>query len=339
MFDDPPTNAPVAPSPNSPAWSQLARSVTAAAPEVPSELSTEQYVWLVWAQVQRNCAQLDTGQIAALDKALSRVRIDQRWVDRYVEIAARDVAGLPLTGGWRTQWLARQRRQRAESSLPVERVALMELLEGFSWNPVEARWNAAFDRITAFTDQHGRIPTRSDDLGMANWLAGQRFALRAHRLPTDRARSLARLPGWMESLSSTRARQPWEQRCAQLRLFLTTHQRYPRVTARDAEECVLARWVTTQREQARRDGLSAYRTAALSALPDWRWTARDTVWDHHYRQLCVETLRGVPIGTDHALYTWVVAQRRRHRDGRLSAEQTRLLQSMNLLGSRVSPAA
>lgn len=296
--------------------------------------------WLVWARVQFDRGELAGVQRQLLESLPEPVRAvwSRPWVRRYLELATRDADGKPLSGGWRTQWLSRQRRDHAEGALPPGRQWLLSRLDGFSWDPGQARWQTSFDEVAEFVVENGRLPTRGDDRRLSNWLAAQRFALRSDRLRFDRAQALSRLPGWSLGLASTRSRQPWERRCEQLRGFIETFRRYPFSDAEDPAEAELARWVTAQREQLRRDGLSSYRIAALSSLPDWRWAARDAAWDARFEELRAGANHGT-IGTDHPLYSWIVAQRRRHRDGRLAADQVRRLQSLNLLGARVSHAA
>lgn len=320
-------------------WVQRVAELCAGGTDLP--LDDDTYVWLVWAHVQRRAGHLSPAQREALAKLGAPLRelAEGPWERRFRQIALRDIAGLTLTGQWRTQWLTRQRRAHAAGELEPGRVQLMNRLRGFDWSPGDMQWLTTFAKVKHFADTHGRMPSRSDDVRMSNWLATQRFALRSDRLRYDRAQALSTLPGWTGAMSSTRARQSWERRCEQLRLFVERTRRYPRTDSGDPAEVALARWVTAQREQVRRDGLAPYRIAALSSLPGWRWAARDAAWDERYAQLRTELARGVPIGPDHSLYTWVVAQRRRHRDGRLRPEQARALHELHLLGPRLAPAA
>lgn len=304
-------------------------------------LDTETYVWLVWAHAQRRAGHLNVDQQQMLGKLESPLRnvAEGPWEQRFRQIALRDMSGLTLAGQWRTQWLTRQRRARAQGTLDHGKVTLLDRLRGFDWAPGDAQWEETFAKVASFADEHGRIPNRADDVRMSNWLATQRLALRSDRLRYDRVQALTGLPGWSAAMSSTRSRQPWERQCEQLRVFLERVGRYPSTESADPAEVSLARWVTAQRDQVRRDGLAPYRIQALSALPGWRWSARDAAWDERYAQLRAEMSRSGSIGPNHPLYTWVVAQRRRHRDGRLRLEQISALRELNLLGERLTSAA
>lgn len=301
---------------------------------------TEMYAWLVWEWCRSERGLLTPSQRTALDELpepVHRLRKD-RWVCKFLELAAREHVGLSLAGDRRTPWLTYQRRLQTSRMLPASRAALLERLDSFDWKPGDHQWWSTFEEVSRFAAQHRRLPTRRDDARLSNWVAVQRFLLRSDRLRYDRAKALARLPGWMQALAQTRSRSPWERRCEQLRVFIQTHGRYPLLDSSDPAEVALARWVLTQREQYRRDGLSAYRTKLLCALPFWRWGAREQAWDTRFRVLANDVRRG-RFGPGHPDYTWVVAQRRQYRIGRLTAEQANLLRSINLLGSRLSVAA
>ena len=319
------------------AWLRRCRAVSRldAAPEP----DTGDYVWLLRALAEEAGGAMSPARAAAFHRISPRIRAIAAlpWERRYIEIAVRDARGLPLGGQWRTQWLSRQRRARRV--LARGRVQLLDQLTGFVWDPADAQWNATYAAVKKYADDHGRIPTRADDLRLSNWLACQRFALRRERLRADRAAALAALPGWRESLCSTRSRQPWERRCDQVRGFIARHGRYPDAGGSSPAERALAQWVTAQREQLRRDGLAPYRREALSTLPGWRWNAREQAWDRRFAQLCAAAGDRAGVAPGHPLYTWVVAQRRRHRNGRLSPEQTRKLRAFGLLRSRLPAAA
>ncbi|CPU40179.1 putative helicase [Mycobacteroides abscessus] len=301
---------------------------------------TEMYTWLVWQWCRYGRGLLTPDQRTALDalpESVRKLRQDP-WVCRFIDLADREYAGLPLAGGRRTPWLTYQRRLQTSRILPASRAALLERLDSFHWKPGDHQWWSTFEEVSRFAAQHGRLPTRRDNEQLANWVAVQRFLLRSDRLRYDRAKALAALPGWAQALAQTRSRSPWERRCEQLRVFIQTRRRYPLLDSADAAEAALARWVLTQREQYRRDGLSAYRIKMLSALPFWRWGAREQAWDARFRRLARDVRRS-RFGPGHPDYTWVIAQRRQYRIGRLTTEQANQLRSLNLLGSRLSLAA
>lgn len=303
---------------------------------------SDDYTWLVWAFALDCAGRLTPEQSAALAALPDPTRrlVDDPWVRRYLECSARSFTGRPLSGGPCARWLSTQRRLRTRGELPAGRVALLERLDGFSWNsPDDERWWATFAQVHSFATEHGRMPTHGDDPPLARWLAGQRRRLRMGRLDSDRSEALFGLPGWAESLRVRRTREHWESRLAELRQFLADgHGCYPDPKSADPVEADLGRWVDWQRQCHSRSDLSASRAATLEALPKWRWLARDAEFDWRICEVRHE-LAEAPVTEDHRLYNWVLIQRRRHREGRLTAEQVADLEALGLLGREVYRSA
>lgn len=318
------TACPTKPAPAS----QTSGALSVVAPDP----STASYARLVWLWHRHTVGHLSDDQRDELDAASDVVRALRKdsWVQRFLECAARDAAGSSLGGGRRSEWLSRQRRAAVAGSLPAGRAELLHRLRGFTWTPGDDRWISTFRRVREYADQSGRIPARGDDEVLAGWLAAQRFALRSGRLSIYRAGALESLPGWAESLSGQRLRSTWDQDLAALRAFVDDRGRYPHSDTPDRGEAALASWVYSQRELYRRGDMSGDRVQTLAQIPGWRWAAREADFDARANELDRE-LAGGPITRDHRLYSWVVSQRRRHRDGRLSAEQADTLRALNLL--------
>ena len=132
-----------------------------------------------------------------------------------------------------------------------------------------------------------------------------------------------------------RTRENWEARLDELRRFLADGDGcYPDPKAADPAEADLGKWLDWQRQCRSRSDLSAARAATLESLPKWRWLARDVEFDWRICELRHE-LAGAPIPADHRLYNWVLIQRRRHREGRLTAENVSDLETLGLLGRAV----
>lgn len=308
-------------------------SPDAAALSEPPPPDSNSYVELVWSfalNASGRLAEQPSRRLASLPAPVLALAEDA-WVRRYLECAARSLAGRAPGGGSRTAWLSAQRRSRADDALPAGRAELLERLDGFTWTPDADRWRTAYNRVADFASTRGRIPARGDDRRLATWLANQRLILRMGRMDERRAAALAELPGWTQSLRTVRTRQVWESYLSRLKDFLTEGDGcYPDPHSNDADEAELGWWVNRQRDCHRRRDLSAQRVAALEALPKWRWSERDAVFDWRICELRRE-LDGAPLTSSHRLYDWVLSQRRRHRDGRLSDEQVADLTGLGLL--------
>lgn len=322
----------LAPAPTEP------RRVHRAGTPCPS-LDSDEYASLVWALAQSRTGRVDAAGMRRLNafpgayQSLSR----DRWVQRYLECAERSFAGRPLAGGELGSWIKRQRYAFAAGELPAGRVALLERLEGFTWTPDADRWSATFDRVAEFARRNGRIPSRGDDAILAGWLANQRFSLRKGRLDADRVTALETLPGWRDSLSTPRAPGQWDAMLGRLAEFRAEHGFYPDHRSDDPAEAELGQWAHQQRGHHHRSDLAARRVESLAKLPGWRWSTRDATFDRRVCELRDELSAG-PITRDHPLYRWVETQRRRHRDGRLSDEQSDALEALGLLAENLPDA-
>jgi hypothetical protein len=312
---------------------RLADSLTAPSPD------TNDYVSLVWAAALDRSGRLPAEQSRQLNRLPAEVwgLVDRdAWVRRYMACAERDFAGRPLTGSWRTDWVSLQRRRRTRGEMPAGQVELLDRLGQFTWTPDDDRWEAMLDRTADFAVAHGRMPSRSDDPAIAAWLAVQRFLLRRGRMSSERQAALENLPGWADSLDTPRVSGQWEGRYAELASFLSrAGGAYPDHRSTDPAEAALGRWAEHQRACHRRADLSSARVQALESLPKWRWSSRDGVFDRRICELRAD-LKGGPISSDHHMYRWVVTQRRRHREGRLTDDQIKDLDSLGLLGDAVS---
>lgn len=121
-------------------------------------------------------------------------------------------------------------------------------------NQDRERWFARYDRIAAIAAALGRLPRLSDGVRPADvsWVANQR---RATTLSAEKEAALSALPGW-----STRPRdERWLNRAEELRTFIQTHDRAPRVRSEVPGEAALAHWSSRQRVKMRDGTLGSAR--------------------------------------------------------------------------------
>lgn len=312
---------------NPPTWTQLVMSL-ACTGVVPTP-GNDEYVWLVWALHLQQRGELPerlSREFDLLPAAVRSLRHDA-WVRRYLECAQRDFAGQPLTGGARTSWLSRQRIRHEAGSMLRGQVILLSMLKGFSWTPDADQWEAMYDEVRRYVSTVGTIPTRAKAPDLAGWLATQRFAMRHGRLNARRTQVLWLLPGFPESMQDERAEMVWRRRFDALRRQVCACGQFPSAGSARAEDQKLAQWVQTQRASYRRGDLGARRVTALESLPGWRWSTHASEFGTHLERLDVDT----DIRPGHPMYRWTIAQRRRHRDGQLSPEQSTALDERRLL--------
>lgn len=121
-----------------------------------------------------------------------------------------------------------------------------------------SHWWARYDRVASHAHLLGRLPRLSDHVDPADvgWPASQR---RATTLDTDQRAALAALPGWSDHPRAD----SWEQRAEELRVFIATHHRAPRVRGDMDGESALAHWHSRQRVADTQGRLTTERSRAL----------------------------------------------------------------------------
>ncbi|MGO9206546.1 MAG: Helicase associated domain protein [Candidatus Limnocylindrales bacterium] len=245
-----------------------------------------------------------------------------------------------LLGGW----VAHRREAHRAGALARDRVTALEALPGWSWDPIEADWQAGITALRAFATREGHCRPargyreRGVDLGA--WITNRRSDHRRKSLAPDREATLESLPGWSWDPRTA----DWYRDLAGLRVFAKRegHARVPGDHVEDGSR--LGQWVAVTRGAFRRGRLRPERVDAVEAIPGWTWDARDDDW-----RIGVSRLRAFAEREGHArvpfshiemgfkLGSWVNGRRTDHRRDRLSAERTAELEA--ILGWTWDPLA
>jgi hypothetical protein len=149
---------------------------------------------------------------AALLEALPRWSwnvLDSRWVDHYEALRryrAREGHALvpfahiesslsALPGGDERplrlgKWVVSQRAQRKTGKLREDRLARLDNVVGWAWNPHAEAWEQGFEELTRYVEEHGHVlvPTTHVQNGckLGSWLMTQHYQARKGRLAADR---------------------------------------------------------------------------------------------------------------------------------------------------------
>ena len=86
------------------------------------------------------------------------------------------------------KWIAHQREAHRAGNLQQDRCSRLDAL-GFEWDPVAADWEKNFAALGAYKAKHGRskVPQAwSENPALGRWVAKQRVAYKAGKLPQDR---------------------------------------------------------------------------------------------------------------------------------------------------------
>jgi hypothetical protein len=97
-------------------------------------------------------------------------------------------------------WMSHQRVLYKRNQLDVEKMKLLEGVAGWTWNPGEDRWEAAFQYLLEYIELNGTscVPQKFsiDGFNLGAWVNKQRQRYRKGNLERVRADRLSLLPGW-----------------------------------------------------------------------------------------------------------------------------------------------
>ena len=241
-----------------------------------------------------------------------------------------------VDGGFRLgNWVNKGRADRRRSRLDPERVAQLEALPGWTWDPVADDWAAGVAALRAYVarEGHARVPTAAVDgvRRLGKWVSHRRNDRRLGRLDPERCAQLEALPGWTWDATGD----DWAAAFGALRAFVA-REGHARVAGGHIEGGIrLGSWVLEQRRDRNRLGLDPERAAHLEAFPGWTWDPFADEWAAGLAALRAFVARErharVPnrhLEGDIRLGSWVNEQRRDRRRGHLDPERAAQLQAI-----------
>ena len=235
-------------------------------------------------------------------------------------------------------WAAMRRAEYRDGDLSPDRVAVLEALSGWTWDPDEARFQKFLAALRQFVarEGHARIiwsgveTFEGEELKLGNWINGRRAEYVSGVLPAARVTSLEAVTGWVWDPLE----EGFQHRLAALKEFANRvgHARVPQahVETFEGEDLNLGTWVAARRRAYRTEKLSEEHTSALEAVHGWVWNlekdvdrrtfgamAQFVAREGHARvpQAHVETFED----EDLTLGTWVARQRRAYQNNKLPA--------------------
>jgi superfamily II DNA or RNA helicase len=230
------------------------------------------------------------------------------------------------------KWSGVQRREWKKGKLSSERIKRLETIPGWSWDPRADAWERGFDAVRAFRAKHKRWPVKEvvgEEGVLGTWICRQRQAWKKGKLSSERIKRLEGLPDW----SWDPFADAWEQGFEAVRAFRAKHKRWP-VNWTSGEEGALALWITKQRGLWKKDKLSSERIKRLEGLPDWSWDPFADAWEQNFEDLWAFRAkhkrwpeRGAS-GEEGALAAWTKNQRTAWKNGKLSHERLKRLESI-----------
>jgi superfamily II DNA or RNA helicase len=234
------------------------------------------------------------------------------------------------------RWVSFKRLHRRQGRLSAERVARLEAIPGWMWDPRANVWDRSFEYLERFVEResHALVPSDHTEQGfrLGGWVVEQRVGKNRGQLSSQRLARLEALPGWSWDTWSDL----WDARYACLVAFVERegHSRVPNKWVQNGVP--LGNWVGAQRAFFRGGSLAPDRVARLEALPGWAWNALDAQWERGFSLLVryVERDGNARVHPGHVedgykLGRWVSKQRIMFKLGRISAERVRRLEALS----------
>jgi hypothetical protein len=177
-----------------------------------------------------------------------------------------------LVDGFRLgQWINVQRTFFDSGRLSAERIARLEAVPGWTWNPYEDDWETWFRVLERFVVEHGTarvlLDTVVGEVQLGQWVGVQRANFSRGKLSAARIARLEALNGWTWDPHAD----DWEEGFQVLQRFAAEHghARVPAKTLVDGFR--LGAWVNRQRSTFSKGRLSIERAGRLEKLSGWAW--------------------------------------------------------------------
>ncbi len=248
-------------------------------------------------------------------------RVPQQQVERDINIGS---------------WVATQRSMYRSQKLASNRVARLEALPSWSWNPHDDDWQQGLSLLLEFVDREGHAQVsaqyRESDFALGRWVSKRRTEFRSGRLAADRASRLEKITGWTWNPHGDQ----WERAFSIFKEFVSRegHGRIP--NGHQESGINLRIWVNSQRTEYRKGTLPSDRVQRLEAEPTWAWDAREDRWENMFSLLVgfVNREGTAQVPQDHIeggfnLGGWVSNRRTEGRSGRLSVDRVERLEALN----------
>jgi hypothetical protein len=232
-------------------------------------------------------------------------------------------------------WVANQRRDWLRGDMSPTRIARLEALPGWVWDPLQTAWEKGYQSLQTFVSRegHARVPTKhkEGDYNLGKWVSHQRNNRDKGRLTSDNIARLEALPGWVWDPLQT----AWEKGYQSLQVFVA-REGHARVPNKHVEgNFKIGSWITNQKTALRKGRLSPDRVARLQALPGWVWDQEEARWEEAFDRLQsfarreghARVLADYREG-DFALGPWVQRQRRAWKTGRLAPDRAVRLEAL-----------
>jgi superfamily II DNA or RNA helicase len=232
------------------------------------------------------------------------------------------------------QWVLHKRnlhkRRKSDLTLNDERIAQLEALPGWTWNPHNQIWLDAFKRLAehlAKTGQCHSFPSTA----LRNWVLRQRQEYEQGNLDPLRISQLESLKEW--TWTDPRP-DSWDTALGLLNSFVKREGRRPKGNEKENGFAISA-WCGTQRKAFAAGTLSSDKVSKLEAVPDWEWDSNSSNWFAGLEALKLfvdreghARIKQPWFEGDYRLDTWAQVQRRGYESRTLPQDKIDLIEQI-----------
>jgi|1048.fasta_scaffold00127_3 superfamily II DNA or RNA helicase len=233
------------------------------------------------------------------------------------------------------KWISHRRDAYKKGRLDQSVIEQFEASSAdWSWTPFNDTWEAAFTLLCDYVAVYGnsRIPNSFvfNEFKLGTWVANQKTKYKQGRLSADQISRLESVDsGWTWDLMETL----WQDFFAELKEFVKVngHANVPYKV--NGEKSKLGEWVTGQRKFFARGKMDPSRKELLDSI-GFRWDALDP-WEVGFANAkqFADREGHTSVSSRHMengklLTKWMAHQRSKYRNGQLTKEQIRRLESL-----------
>lgn len=262
-------------------------------------------------------------------------------------IATHKVNGFGL-GSWvHVQRGKRFSKRPRAGDLTPERIAKLESLSTWQWNPAEEDFQSYISAIEKYFQEFGntRVPItyKSGDINLGKWVSHKRNKYNLGKLPKEQVDLIeAKFPDW----SWNPYKDDWDRNLSLLQEFISSygHARVP--VEFIMGDFKIGAWISNLKSKYKSGKLSAEQIRLLEEThPTWTWTLLDQQWEEFYELLekykaehgnCNVGSKGQS-KEQRALYEWVNTQRKRFKQNKLPEARRARLEAIGFAFEPIDP--
>ncbi len=228
------------------------------------------------------------------------------------------------------RWVDKQRARYKEQKLTKERLERLEKI-GFSWDPSSQAWEEMFASLSNFKTKMGHCNVRhSYNKQLGSWISRQRNQYKQSRLSKDQIEKLEKL-----GISWDPESERWEEMFAALWDFKAVNL-HCNVPPDYKKNLLLGSWVRCQRTRYKNGQLLPAQFDKLQQI-NFDWAPIDMAWEKMYSALInfkeANGHSNIPSTNkeNKKLASWVIIQRIRYKQNKLSDERIKKLEQLNFI--------